>query len=88
MDEKITLANGREFHNTHVLESDDTLFVYINDEEETLKTVFDDLYDAEKTAEITAIRFGTEQTYTGYTTLVSVRRETFGQITAGLKKGA
>ena len=88
MDEMITLANGREFFNTHILESDNTLFIYINDEDETLKTVFDDLYESEGTAEITALRFGQEQTYTGYTSLMSVRKETFGQISAVLGKGA
>ena len=87
MEEKITLKNGRVFHDTHVLESDENLFVYMNDPAETLKTVFDDLYESEGTGEITAERFGETTVYTGYTTLVSLRKETDGQITAGLKKG-
>ena len=88
MDEMITLANGREFHSTHVIESDGTLFIYDSDSEETLRTVFDDLYESEGTAVITATRFGEEQVYTGYTALIFVRKESDGQITAGLKKGA
>ena len=88
MEEKITLENGRVFSNTHVIESDGSLFLYINDSEETLKTVFDDLYESEGTAEITALQYGEEHVFTGYTKLISVRDETFGQITAVLKKGA
>lgn len=88
MNESIILANGREFLHTNVLESDGYIFIYIMDNNETIKTVFDALYDSENTATIIHNIPGAEgHTYIGYTELRSVKKEVDGQITASLKKG-
>ena len=87
MDEYIRLANGRTFQNSHVLESSGNLFLYIQDSNETLKTVFDDLYKSAGTATIIEHRFGEDHIYTGYTDLYSVRDERGVQLTASLRKG-
>lgn len=85
---RVTLADGRVFESTTVLEFDGNLFLYIRDEDETLKTVFDELYGTGNSATVTARRYGEDRVYTGYTELASLRKEPDGQITVGLRKGA
>ena len=85
MDEYITLSDGTVFHNSHVLESDGHLYVYVNSEGQTMKTVFDALYESPYTQTIHAFRFDQDRQYTGYTHLTNVG-EDYGQIAAVLRK--
>ena len=71
----VTLANNRVFEDAHVLESNGNLFVYVNDENETLATVFNALNVKANVRTIVAFAFERETIYEGYTDLVSIRKD-------------
>ena len=81
----ITLNDGTVLINSHAIESNNSLFVYIKNGE-SLRAVFNKLIEPTKTEKITANRYGTEMVYEGYQKLVDVRDEENGMITAVLKK--
>lgn len=87
MDEYVTLKNGRKFKNTHILPSGrDVIFLYVHDtEKETMKSIFDALYESEATGKITEHRYGQKTVYEGYTELVGVQKEEY-QVCATLRK--
>lgn len=72
--EELTLADGTKIQDAHVLESDGALWFYVQSGK-TMVEVFALMDDPEKTAEITALRFGEETVYTGYTDLRSIRKD-------------
>ncbi len=84
MDEYIQTAAGEILKDAHVLETGGFLFLYIQDRDATIKTVFDALYG--HTGELTVHRYGQDQLITGYGTLLGVREEPGVQISATLAK--
>lgn len=84
--ETLTLNDGTILENSHVLESNGNLFVYVNGEL-TIKDVFDLMYDPEKTKKIVFEISGSKVgTYKGYKKLIAVRDEGDGLVTAVLGK--
>ena len=84
--ETLTLNDGTILENSHVLESNGNLFVYVNGEL-TIKDVFDLMYDPEKTKKIVFEISGSKAgTYRGYKKLIAVRDEGNGLVTAVLGK--
>lgn len=88
MNEKLILNDGTGFLNSHALESNNNLFVYINDGESGIKDVFDSMYDPEKTAHVVYKYYGATLDFYGFTKLKAVRDEGNGLITAVLEKVA
>lgn len=87
MEEKLILNDGTGFLNSHALESNGNLFIYIKDGTSGIKDVFDAFIDPEKTAHIVHKYYGAIVEFDGYTELVAVRNEGNGLITAMLGKG-
>lgn len=83
MNETFTLKDGTVM-NGYVIESDGVLFVYMF--ETTFQDAFNLLIDPAKTERIDASKGTHEIIYTGYNHLYSVREESNGLVTAGLKK--
>lgn len=83
MNETFTLKDGTVI-NGYVIESDGILFVYMF--ETTMTEAFVLLNDPTKTERIDASKGMHEIIYTGYNHLYSVREESNGMVTAGLKK--
>lgn len=81
----LKLNNDEVMENSYVIESDNTLFVY-TENEYTIQDVCDILFDSEATKKIVAEYAGQTTTYKGYKKLVAVRDEGHGLITAVLKK--
>jgi len=89
MDRSITLGDGvTVIPNAYASEAAaGILFLYIEDPNATLKSVFDLLYDQpEMTARITSTEYGETNVFDGYTQLFSVRQESERLITAGLRR--
>ena len=74
MNEKLTMMDSTEIQNAHVIESGGVLWFYIQNGM-TLAEAFAVMISPAKTGTITALRFGEETTYTGYTDLQSIRRD-------------
>ena len=84
--EALTLNDGTILENSHAIENNDMLFIYIENGS-TIKAVFDLFIDPEKTTKITFTQLGgAEITWRGYRRLMDVRDEEHGLITAMLKK--
>lgn len=89
MNERLILMDGTEIPNSHALKVNrGQLFLYIQDPEATFAGVFEMLMRPEKTGKIWAIEAGAPDPaeYTGFTELISLRKEDEGQITAILAK--
>lgn len=85
--ETLTLNDGTILENSHIIQSDNSLFIYISNGFD-IKQVFDLMYDPEKTKKIVFSSFGSlAGTYKGYKKLIAVRDEGNGLITAVLGKG-
>lgn len=84
MDEKLTMADGTEIPDAHVLTSDGALWFYVQNGM-TLAEVFAVMNNPEKTGTITAFRYQAEQTYTGFTDLQSIRKDD-EQVSGSLKR--
>lgn len=88
MNEEILFADQTVLQKSDILKSSAwEIFVYIRHPGLNIRQVFEILTDARKTREIT-VRYGetVEGVYTGYTELVSIRKEDSGQYTAILQK--
>jgi hypothetical protein len=86
MEEKLILADGTGFLNSHALQSHNNLFVYVNDGESGIKEVFDALIDPDKTAHIVYKYYGSTLEFSGFTKVIAVRDEGGGLITTVLEK--
>lgn len=84
MPEKLTLSNGAEIAG-HAQETDDVLFLYMYGI--TLAEAFALLIEPENTMRILEERGGTETVHEGFGHLYSVREESGGMISAGIKRG-
>ena len=85
MDEFIILNNDVLIQNTHCLQDDYALYVYITGDADLMETL--QLFSVpENTEVIEATRFGEKATYEGYTELYSMSRE-YGNINLVMKKG-
>lgn len=82
--ETLTFTDGTVIENSHVLLDGNNLFFYIQTEM-SLAEAFNIVVDPEKTASITALRFGEETVYEGYTDLCSISKD-FGQISGRLRR--
>lgn len=89
MNEKLIFADGSRLENAHAIKVNAVqLFLYIQTEGATFRNMFELLTDSGRTRTIRAeLMDGTREEYAGYTELVSLRKETDGQITAILEKG-
>ena len=85
MDEYIQLLNGVVFNNSYLIESNEMLYVYVQDEERTMKKVFDALNDPINTQTITHWQSDEVRQYNGFTHLIAVREENEQMITAVLR---
>lgn len=83
--EKLILNTGTEIEKGSLIESNGSLFVYVENGF-NIKQVFDSFYDSEATKKIIYSMDGAESVYKGYKKLVSVRDEGNGLITAILRK--
>lgn len=89
MDRYITLGDGQTvIPDAYAAEAaPGVIFLYIEDPEATLRSVFDLLYENEDlTEEITSVDYGEKKVFTEYCALFSVRRESERLITAGLRR--
>lgn len=83
----LKLNDGTIFNKSYAMISSRLLMVYIQDENSTLRTVFDTLSDPEKTSVVRSVDYMERETViTGYTKLVAVRDEGNGLLTAVLDK--
>ena len=84
--ETLTLNDGTMLENSHAIENNDKLFIYVENGS-TLAEVFEIFIDPEKTMKIKYTRMDkAEITWRGYKRLMDVRDEEHGIITAMLKK--
>lgn len=84
--ETLTLNDGTVLENSHAIENNDMLFIYVENGS-TISQVFEIFIDPEKTKKITFTRLGGAViTWRGYKRLMDVRDEEHGLITAMLKK--
>jgi len=83
MPETIRLNDGTELEG-HVFESEGVLFFYLTGEI-TLREAFDAMSDPEKTGAITAILYGMETVYRGYTDLYTISKDNY-QVSGGLRR--
>ena len=86
MEAILILNNGARLFPAHAIEAGGILWVYIDNPDATLADVFDLLVDPEKTSRIVANEYGVISEFTGYTDLFCIRKEDYGQVSAGLKK--
>ena len=85
MPQSLKLYDGTIIEPAHAILSGDVLWIYI-DSGITLVEAFDLISDPEKTQVIDADEFGDVKSYTGFTDLFCIRRETNGQVNAGLRR--
>ena len=84
--ETLTLNDGTVLENSHAIENNDRLFIYVENGS-TISQVFEIFIDPEKTKKITFTNLDSSQiTWRGYKRLMDVRDEEHGLITAMLKK--
>ena len=84
--ETLTLNDGTVLENSHAIENNDMLFIYVENGS-TLSQVFEIFIDPEKTQKLKFTQLGgAEITWRGYKRLMDVRDEEHGLITAMLKK--
>lgn len=86
MDEMIILTDGTEFQRSHILMASGMMFLYIQDENASMRDVFLALDDPEKTAKIAVRRYGEDTVYEGYTELMSIGKEPSVQISAVIRR--
>jgi hypothetical protein len=84
MEEKLTLNDGTELTNSSVILSGFTLYFYLSGI--TMADAFALMNDQEKTAKITAIQYGRQTEYTGFTDLRCITHEDNDQITGSLRR--
>ena len=83
--ETLTLNDGTVLENSHAIENNDKLFVYVENGS-TLAEVFALLIDPEKTETIIKKAPGMDdQTFEGFTKLIAVQDQENGFITAVLR---
>lgn len=83
---KLVLADGTEFENSYVYLVDFNLFVYIRDEEATLKSVFNSFIESDKVGKISIVESDeTVTNYSGFTKLIAIRDEGNGLITVNMR---
>lgn len=86
MDEYLLMNNGTIVENAHCIVADRNLFVYITGEADLIEMM--KLFSVpDNTETIKEVRFGEEQTYSGYTYLYSMSRE-YGNINLVMIKEA
>ena len=86
MDQKLILNDGTILAPAHAFSDGQTLWIYL-DGGISLGDAFGLLNDPDKTLTITSDQYGSIERYGNFTDLFCIRRETNGQINAGLKKG-
>lgn len=82
----LIFSDGTELEKSHALKGRHELYIYVEDSEKTLTSVFTILSYPEKTKRIIYKFDNVELTFDGYTKLISIRDEGNG-ITAILEKG-
>ena len=84
---ELTLNDGTVLKRSYAMISSGLMMVYIQDENSTMRSVFDTLIDPVKTVVVHSVDYmGTETVISGYTKLIDVRDEGNGLITAVLSK--
>ncbi len=84
---ELTLNDGTVLQKSYAMISSGLMMVYIQDENSTMRSVFDAFIDPTKTAVVRSVDYmGTETVISGYTKLIDVRDEGNGLITAVLSK--
>ena len=85
MDKVITMADGTRIENAETLETDGNLFLYFYGSFD-MKELFNTFQDTEKTATITAERFGIVHVHEGYTHMTAIREESADLMTVMMRK--